>query len=106
MAGKFFVRLTTAYNETNKICNFYMYYNKNIPKTCNVGQPSVGQTVKTSIRFAGRNYKKITDRVNYINYLSSEMQTDFSKTLNNILDDYFLDEELELHKYELEDIDK
>lgn len=86
--------------------DFYPYWNKYNNKKQSVLQPNVVQTVKTSIRFAGRNYKKITDRVNYVNSLSSDMQTDFSKTLNNILDDYFLDEELELHKYELEDIDK
>lgn len=86
-----------------------MYFNRFLAKkhikNNIVGHEIVGQTVKISIRLAGRNYKKILDKVSYINSLSTEMQTDFSKTLNNILDDYFLDEEIETKKLELEGIE-
>ena len=83
--------------------NFY-YYGKHKKEKQIVGQPSVGRSVKTSVRFAGRNYKKIMDKVKHINSLDQDMQTDFSKTLNNILDDYFFDEEIGTKEFELRDI--
>lgn len=83
---------------------FRGYYGKHKREKQTVLQTNVGQSIKTSIRFTGRNYKKIMDKVNYINSLDPNMQTDFSKTLNTILDDCFLDEELEQQKFELSDI--
>lgn len=70
-----------------------------------VGQSNVGQTVKTSIRIDRDNYENIQRKVNEINSLDENMQTDFSKTLNNILSDYFLDEKIERQKFELEGIE-
>ena len=84
--------------------DFTHYYGKHKKKKQSVGQPVVGHTVKKSIRFDDENYKHIIKKVEFINSLDDKMKTDFSKTLNNILHDYFLDERIEQQEFELSDI--
>jgi hypothetical protein len=82
----------------------FVYYGKHKRKKEPVRQEVVRQSVKKSVRFDEENFKNIQGKVNYFNSLDDKMKTDFSKTLNNILHDYFLDEEIEIQKYELEGI--
>lgn len=84
---------------------FRGYYGKHKRKKESVGQTVVGQpTVKKSSRFEKENFDNIMKKVEHINSLDDNMKTDFSKTLNNILFDYFLDEEIEVKKFELDEI--
>ncbi len=44
-------------------------------------------------------------KVKEINELDENMQTDFSKTVNNLLFEKMMDEKLEQQKFEISDID-
>jgi hypothetical protein len=80
----------------------FVYYGKHKRKKEPVRQEVVRRSVKKSVRFDEENFKNIQVKVNYYNSLDDKMKTDFSKTLNDILRDYFLDEKIEQQKIELE----
>jgi hypothetical protein len=80
----------------------FVSYGKHKRKKEPVRQEVVRRSVKKSVRFDEENFKNIQVKVNYYNSLDDKMKTDFSKTLNDILRDYFLDEKIEQQKFELE----
>lgn len=77
--------------------DFYKYYGKHKHENKTVGQPNVRHSVKKSVRFANENHSNII-------MFSKEAGSDFSKTLNNILYDYFLDVELNKQRQDITDL--
>lgn len=104
MAGKFFVRLTIAYNERSKRLDFYPYYKKIKLRKEAVRQRPSDEELRKTVRYDLEVFEYVMSKVKEINELDENMQTDFSKTVNNLLFEKMMDEKSEQQKFEISDI--
>ena len=84
--------------------DFYPYYKKNKPRKKAVRQRPSDEELRKTVRYDLEVFEYVMSKVKEINELDENMQTDFSKTVNNLLFEKMMDEKLEQQKFEISDI--
>lgn len=84
--------------------DFYPYRKKNRRREDPVRQIFSDEDLRKTVRYDPEVYQYILSKIKETNGLGENMQTDFSKTVNNLLFEKMIDDKLELQKFELSDI--
>ena len=84
--------------------NFHPYWKKKRQQKEPVRQVYDDEELRKTVRYDPEVYQYILSKVKETNGLGENMQTDFSKTVNNLLFEKMIDDKLELQQFEISDI--
>lgn len=84
--------------------DFYPYWKKKGTRKEPVRQTFCDEELRKTVRYDPEVYQYVLSKIKETNELGENMQTDFSKTVNNLLFEKMIDDKLEQQQFELSDI--